>query len=152
MEALATTGTVTPVDDEPAARPRQRGEIGVYVDGRWLQLVLDPVERPDVLARLDVERLRRDVIGHVLGVDELDATSDVDYVPAPTGVDELVRRCDADGKVGFVMYPTDIADLMAVARAGELMPPKSSYFAPKPRSGVFLRVIGRGATAHLPSS
>ena len=88
----------------------------------------------------------------MLGVDELDATSDVDYVPAPTGVDELVRRCDADGKVGFVMYPTDIADLMAVARAGELMPPKSSYFAPKPRSGVFLRVIGRGATAHLPSS
>ena len=99
-----------------------------------------------------MERLRRDVIGHVLGVDELADNSDVDYVPGPTGVDELVARCDLDGKIGFVVYPTDIEDLMAVAAGGDLMPPKSSYFAPKPRSGVLLRVLGRGATSHLTPS
>lgn len=150
--ALRTVGMVEPVADRAAAEPHGRGEIGVYTHGRWFRLVLDPLERPTPLASLDVERLRRDVIGHVLGVDELADNSDVDYVPGPTGVEELVQRCDADGKIGFVMYPTDVEDLMAVAASGDLMPPKSSYFAPKPRSGVLLRVLGRGATAHLDPS
>lgn len=152
VAALATTGSVREVDGAESAVPLERGQVGVYAAGRWFLLQLDPLERPDALASLDVERLRRDVIGHVLGVDELDTDSDVDYVPAPTGIDELVRRCDGDGRIGFVVHPTDIADLMAVARAGELMPPKSSYFAPKPRSGLFLRVMGCGATGHLPPS
>jgi uncharacterized protein (DUF1015 family) len=150
--SLATVGTVIPAVDVGEAAPRRRGEIGVYQDGQWAKLVLDPQERPSALASLDVERLRRDVIGHVLGIDELAHGSGVDYVPGPSGIGELVARCDRDGMLGFVVFPTDIHDLMAVAKAGELMPPKSSYFAPKPRSGVFLRVLGIGATAHLPPS
>ncbi|MFT5202226.1 MAG: hypothetical protein ACI9C1_001612 [Candidatus Aldehydirespiratoraceae bacterium] len=150
--ALATVGTVTPADSAEEAMPAARGEIGVYHHGEWSRLVLDPLERPSALASLDVERLRRDVLGHVLGIDELATASGVDYVPGPSGVGELVNRCDADDKLGFLVFPTDINDLMAVAMAGDLMPPKSSYFAPKPRSGVFLRVLGSGATAHLPSS
>lgn len=150
--SLATVGAVIPARDADAAAPRRRGEIGVYHHGRWTKVVLDPQERPSALASLDVERLRRDVIGHVLGIDELAPGSGVDYVPGPSGVDELVARCDRDGMLGFVVFPTDIHDLMAVAQAGELMPPKSSYFAPKPRSGVFLRVLGIGATAPLPAS
>ncbi|MEZ5245417.1 MAG: DUF1015 family protein [Acidimicrobiales bacterium] len=151
-KSLATVGTVAAAADADDAAPRRRGEIGIYQDGQWAKLVLDPQERPSALASLDVERLRRDVIGHVLGIDELAHGSGVDYVPGPSGVGELVARCDADGMLGFVVFPTDIHDLMAVAQAGELMPPKSSYFAPKPRSGVFLRVLGIGATAHLPPS
>lgn len=150
--SLSTVGTVTAVDDATAAMPTTRGEIGVYHHGEWTKLVLDPLERPSALASLDVERLRRDVIGHVLGIDELAADSGVDYVPGPAGVGEVVTRCDADGLFGFIVHPTDINDLMEVAAAGDLMPPKSSYFAPKPRSGVFLRVLGCGATAHLPPS
>ncbi len=150
--SLATVGTISPAPDAAAAAPRARGEVGVYHHGEWSRLVLDPLERPSALASLDVERLRRDVLGHVLGIDELAPGSGVDYVPGPSGVDELVARCDADGLLGFVVYPTDIHDLMAVAAAGDLMPPKSSYFAPKPRSGVFLRILGVGATAHLPPS
>jgi len=150
--ALATVGAVTPETDAAAAAPRARGEVGVYHHGVWSRLVLDPLERPSALASLDVERLRRDIIVHVLGIDELAPHSGVDYVPGPSGVSELVARCDRDGMLGFVVFPTDIHDLMAVAAAGELMPPKSSYFAPKPRSGVFLRVLGVGATSHLPAS
>ena len=152
LASLTTVGSVHEVDDMAAAQPTRRGEVGVYHHGRWAKLVLDPLERPSALASLDVERLRRDVIGHVLGIDELAPYSGVDYVPGPSGIGELVARCDADGLLGFVVYPTDINDLMAVAEAGDLMPPKSSYFAPKPRSGVFLRVLGCGATAHLPES
>ena len=147
--ALGTVGTVTAVSGAAAARPTARGEVGVYHDRSWFRLVLDPVERPTALASLDVERLRRDVIGHVLGVDELEDNSDVDYVPGPAGIAELVARCDADGYVGLLVYPTDINDLMAVAAAGDLMPPKSSYLQPKPPSGIFLRTLGVGATKHL---
>ncbi len=149
VEALGTVGTVTAVSAVAAARPTARGEVGVYHDGSWFRLILDPLERPTTLASLDVERLRRDVIGHVLGVNELDANRDVDYVPDPSGTAELVARCDADGYVGLLVYPTDINDLMAVAAAGDLMPPKSSYLDPKPPSGVFLRTLGVGATKHL---
>ncbi len=152
VAALGTVGSIEEVPDVVGAAPNRRGEIGVYTDGSWYRLVLDPLERPSALASLDVERLRRDVMGHVLGVDELADDSDVDYVPGPTGIDELVARCDADHRIGFVVYPTDINDLMAVASAGDLMPPKSSYFAPKPRSGVFLRVLGCGVTSHLEPS
>ena len=150
--SLTTVGTVTPAADAEAAAPTARGEVGVYHHGTWTRLVLDPLERPSALASLDAERLRRDVIGHVFGIDELAPDSGVDYVPGPSGVGELVARCDDDGMLGFVVHPTGVNDLMAVAAAGDLMPPKSSYFAPKPRSGVFLRVLGSGATAHLPPS
>ena len=150
--ALATVGSIEAMPDLESAVPRKRGEVGVYIRGEWFRLVFDPRERPDALAALDVERLRRDVIGHVLGVDELADDPDVDYVPGPAGFGEVVARCDADGYIGFLVHPTAIADLMAVAAAGDLMPPKSSYFAPKPRSGLFLRVLGSGATAHLDPS
>ena len=101
---------------------------------------------------LDVELLRTNVIHELLGIDELQPNSGADYVPAPSGIDEVVRRCDDDGRIGFLMYPTSIEDLMAVAEANELMPPKSSYVAPKPRSGIFMRVLGTGATSHLDPS
>ena len=146
VEALRTVGRVNAVSGASAAQPTARGEFGVYQNGSWFRLVLDPLERPTPLASLDVERLRRDVIGHVLGVDELAPDSDVDYVPNPAGIAELVSRCDADGHVGLLVYPTDVNDLMAVAAAGDLMPPKSSYLEPKPPSGVFLRALGVGVT------
>ena len=92
------------------------------------------------------------MIRDLLGIDELQPDSGADYVPAPNGIDEVVRRCDEDGRIGFVMYATSIEELMAVADANELMPPKSSYVAPKPRSGIFLRVLGTGATSHLEPS
>lgn len=152
VAALGEVGTVEPVADAAAADPSERGQIGVYSEGHWWKLTLNDADHPSALDSLDVERLRRHVISGVMGVDELGEQSGVDYVPAPSGVAELVSRCDADGAVGFLVYPTDISDLMAVARAGDLMPPKSSYFAPKPRSGIFLRVLGCGATHHLPPS
>ncbi len=152
VEALQTVGSVTEVANASEAEPSEQGEIGVYSGGRWWKLVLSHGTHPSALDSLDVERLRREVISDVMGVDELAERGAVDYVPAPSGVDELAGRCDTDGAVGFLVYPTDIGDLMAVAEAGDLMPPKSSYFAPKPRSGIFLRVLGCGATSHLPPS
>ena len=135
------------------ARPRNRGEVGVYAAGAWHRLTLPPAtSEAGALDALDVDRLRRQMLDPVLGADELAATGTVDYVPDTAGLDELIRRCDRDGRVGFVMYPLSVDELLAVADEGSKMPPKSSFFYPKTRAGVFLRVLGRGATAHLDPS
>ncbi len=152
IAAFAERADVEAVDSRDAALPRDKGQVGVYIQGRWWRLRLAPVDRPGALAHLDVERVRRDLITGVLGIDELAPNSGIDYVPDPAGLDEIVRRCDLDGAVGLFLFPTSVAEIMAVAEAHELMPPKSSYVAPKPRSGIFLRILGSGATAHLAPS
>ncbi len=148
-------GELQRVPNAEEARPRRSGEVGVFVaDDGWHRLTLPPAP-PDsgALTSLDVDRLRRHVLDPVLGADELAARGTVDYVPDTAGLDELVRRCEATpGRVGFVMYPLSVDELLAVADEGSKMPPKSSFFYPKPRAGAFLRVLGRGATAHLDPS
>ena len=149
---LAEAGDLTEVGTLEEARPQQPREIGVYHQGNWWKLVLPEPETDSPVGTLDVELLRTAVIRDLLGIDELQPDSGADYVPAPNGIDEVVRRCDEDGRIGFLMYATSIEDLIAVADAKELMPPKSSYVAPKPRSGIFMRVLGTGATSHLDPS
>jgi len=135
------------------ARPRHRGEVGVYAAGAWHRLTLPPLDsEAGALDALDVERLRRQVLDPVLGAEELAAGGTVDYVPDTAGLDYLASRCDTAGHIGFVMYPLSVDELLAVADEGSRMPPKSSFFYPKPRSGAFLRVLGRGATAHMTPS
>ena len=152
ITALAAYGPVEEVGTLEEARPQRPRQVGVYHQGRWWRLDIPEPDTESPVATLDVERLRVDVVLPLLGIDELEPDSGADYVPAPNGIDEVVRRCDEDGLVGFVMYATSVDDLMAVADARELMPPKSSYVAPKPRSGIFLRVLGTGATGHLDPS
>jgi uncharacterized protein (DUF1015 family) len=149
IAALQEIGSVQRCGTQEEARPQAPQQIGVYHQHHWLLLTLPQPETASAVGRLDVERLRQDIIAEVFGIDELIPNSGIDYVPAPSGIDEVRLRCDEDGSVGFIMYPTTVGDLMAVADARELMPPKSSYVAPKPRSGIFLRLLGTGATRHL---
>ena len=152
LEALSQEAEVTPVHSSFAARPSGPGMAGLYLGGSWHRLELPPAVGNGAVSRLDVERLRLSVLGPVLGADELSQPSAVDYLPASAGFDELARRCDDENRVGFALHPLSVRDLMTVADEKGLMPPKSSFFSPKPRSGVFLRMLGRGATAHLPAS
>ncbi len=152
LDALSRATEVAPARTFEEACSGGRGTVGAYIAGSWHRLELPPAAGGRAVDRLDVERLRRSVLGPVLGLDELVHQSAVEYLPASVGADELAHRCDAQGRVGFALHPMSVAELMAVADEGGLMPPKSSFFAPKPRSGVFLRVLGRGATAHLPPS
>ena len=146
-------GELERVDTAEDARPRRRGEVGVYAAEAWHRLTLPmATSEAGALDSLDVDRLRRLVIDPVLGADELAGSGTVDYVPDTAGLDELIQRCAGRGRVGFVMYPLSVDELLAVADEGSKMPPKSSFFYPKPRAGAFLRVLGRGATAHLPPS
>ncbi|WP_419917990.1 DUF1015 family protein [Candidatus Poriferisocius sp.] len=152
LDALSRAAEVTPACSAADAYPRARGIVGVYIAGSWHKLGLPPPAGHRAVDHLDVERLRQSILGPVLGLDELAHRSAVEYLPESAGAQEMAARCDAGGKVGFALHPMTVRELMAVADEGGLMPPKSSFFAPKPRSGVFLRVIGQGATAHLPRS
>ena len=152
LEALSEEAEVTSVFSSFAARPSGPGIAGLYLGGSWHRLELPPATGTGAVSRLDVERLRRSILGPVLGAEELSQQGAVDYLPASAGFDELARRCDQENRVGFALHPLSVRELMAVADENGLMPPKSSFFAPKPRSGVFLRVLGRGATSHLPAS
>ncbi len=132
------------------ARPRHRGEVGVYAAGGWHRLTLPPLHTTTgALSQLDVDRLRCQVLDPMLGADELAATGNVEYVPDTAGLSELINCCDTADRVGFVMYPLSVDELLTVADEEGRMPPKSSFFYPKPRAGAFLRVLGSGATAHL---
>lgn len=152
LAALDDVAEVTPVFSSMQASPQKRGMAGLYLGGSWHQVALPPAVGNGAVNGLDVERLRRSILDPVLGVDELGVPGAVEYLPASLGFDELARRCDAEKRVGFAMHPMTVRELMAVADENGLMPPKSSFFAPKPRSGVFLRVLGRGATSHLAAS
>lgn len=123
-------------------RPQNKGELGLYLDGSWYHLtvrqefcVKDPVES------LDVAYLQREVLTPVLGIRDPRTDSRIDFVGGIRGLDELERRCHEDMAAAFAMYPTDIRELLAVADAGKLMPPKSTWFEPKLRSGLFIHRI-----------
>jgi uncharacterized protein (DUF1015 family) len=143
LEALWAVGPIEERDGAEAARPGLPGHVGVYLGGRWYSLVLPEAAGDRAVDLLDVVRLQDGVLGPVFGIIDPGRDPMIDYVPDPAGLDVLTGRCDEDGRVGFVMHPLSVTELMAVADAGGLMPPKSSYFEPKPRSGVFLRRLDR---------
>ena len=98
-----------------------------------------------VVDQLDVSRLQDGVLKPLFDIEDPGNDPVISYVPEPVGVATLESQCDATGSIGFILPPTSISELMAVADAGERMPPKSSYFEPKPRSGVFVRRLNREA-------
>lgn len=95
----------------------------------------------DPVKGLDVSLLQDLLLTPVLGIGDPKTEPRIDFVGGIRGLDELERRCQLDAKVAFAMYPTSIAQLFAVADAGLLMPPKSTWFEPKLRSGIFIHEI-----------
>lgn len=127
---------------EESYRPQCKGEIGMYLGNRWYCLRIkkerytgDPTED------LDVAVLQRDLLGPVLGISDPKVDDRIDFVGGIRGLEELVRRVHTDAKVAFAMYPTDIHELFDVSDAGKLMPPKSTWFEPKLRSGLLIHRI-----------
>ncbi len=143
LERLTQVGQLTPLAAGiDSARPSSSA-VSVYVDGGWHRLDLGESDGPP-LARLGVSVLQNTVLEPILGITEPNADPTIEFVADPVGIEELVRRCDADGGIAFIVPATTIDEIMTVADSNGLMPPKSSYFDPKPRSGIFLRVLEDG--------
>lgn len=124
--------------------PRQKGEIGMYLKDTWYRLkVKEERYTGDPVADLDVAILQRDLLEPVLGILDPKVDQRIDFVGGIRGLPELERRVHTDAMAAFAMYPTDIHELFAVSDAGKLMPPKSTWFEPKLRSGILIHKIER---------
>lgn len=139
LKALAEKFDVTPKETEPV-KPPQKGSFGLYVDGKWYLLtvkegVYDPA---DPVNSLDVAILQNNVLVPILGIGDIRTDKRIDFVGGIRGLKELERRANDDMALAFSMYPTSIEELMNIADADLLMPPKSTWFEPKLRSGLFI--------------
>lgn len=127
--------------DKPVS-PDTKCTFGMYLDGEWYLLTAhDDIRTDDPVDGLDVAILQNELLGPVLGISDPKTDSRIDFVGGIRGIKELERRVHEDMEVAFSMYPTSIAELFAVADAGKLMPPKSTWFEPKLRSGIFIHRI-----------
>lgn len=124
-------------------RPSQEKVFGMYLNGHWHQLVAKPGSYPvgDPVKSLDVAVLQDNLLGPVLGIQDPRTDKRIDFVGGIRGISELERRCKAGWAVAFALYPTQISQLMAVADSGQVMPPKSTWFEPKLRSGLVVRSL-----------
>ncbi|MGN0168853.1 MAG: DUF1015 domain-containing protein [Acetatifactor sp.] len=119
--------------------PDQKGTFGLYLGEEWYRLqAKEAILTEDVVEGLDVSLLQNYLLGPVLGILDPKTDKRIDFVGGIRGLEELERRVHTDMKAAFSMYPTSIRELFAVADAGKLMPPKSTWFEPKLRSGLFL--------------
>ena len=125
-------------------RPTEKGPFGMFLENEWSSLsAKDEIKSEDAVEGLDVSLLQNDLLDPILGIMDPKTDKRIDFVGGIRGLGELERRVHTDMKVAFSMYPTSIAELFAVADAGRLMPPKSTWFEPKLRSGLFLHEIER---------
>ena len=125
-------------------KPGKKGNFSMYLEGNWYLCTIRETDRStDPVKGLDVSLLQELLLAPVLGIGDPKTDKRIDFVGGIRGLDELERRCSVDGDCvcAFAMYPTDIQELFAVADAGLLMPPKSTWFEPKLRSGLFIHEI-----------
>jgi uncharacterized protein (DUF1015 family) len=127
-----------------AVRPAKKDEFGMYLEGQWysltaegaIQSITDPVER------LDVSVLQKFVLDPILGIHDPRTDKRVDFVGGIRGLGELERRVNSgEMKIAFSMYPTSLDELMAIADDNKVMPPKSTWFEPKLRDGLFVHFL-----------
>ena len=138
---LSTTFRVEP--SVAPVRPTRHGEYGMYLSRQWYRLTIDPTRIPeDPVARLDVSLLQDHLLAPVLGISDPRRDKRIDFVGGSRGLSELAARVDSgEMAVAFALYPVRLQELLAVADAGEIMPPKSTWFEPKLLDGLLSNVI-----------
>jgi len=126
--------------EKDAFKPEKKGQFSMYLDNEWyLCEINDELKKiDDPVASLDVSLLQDYLLAPVLGIGDPRTDKRIDFVGGIRGLSELERRANGDMKVSFAMYPTGITELFDVADNGMLMPPKSTWFEPKLRSGLFI--------------
>ncbi len=131
------------VSETTDPEPKETGHFTMYLDNKWYSLTAkegtfaadDPVES------LDVAILQKNVLEKVLNLFDIRTNTRIDFIGGIRGTKELEKRCNEDMKVAFALYPTSVNQLMSVADSGEVMPPKSTWFEPKLRSGMVTRSL-----------
>ncbi len=140
LDKISEKFDVEVYNGDGAYRPVQKKTFGMYLNGSWyiLKAKAEIVNDDDPVQRLDVSILQKNLLEPILGIEDPRTDSRIDFVGGIRGLSALEDRVNTDMKVAFSMYPTTMDDLLGIADAGEVMPPKSTWFEPKLRSGLFV--------------
>lgn len=142
LSALEKAGFTVSAPQKEAISPSSKGSFGLYLNGSWYLVTASlPLLSDDPVKGLDVSILQDRILGPILGIGDPRTDKRIDFVGGIRGLSELERRVSEDMTLAFSMYPTSIKELLSVADAGLLMPPKSTWFEPKLRSGLFLHSL-----------
>lgn len=144
LDKVAEKFTITPYGGDGVLKPNKKHTYGMYLDGEWmlLQAKEGSYDAADPVARLDVSILQQNLLAPILGIGDPRTDKRIDFVGGIRGLQTLADRVDSGAMaVAFSMYPTTMEDLMDIADAGAIMPPKSTWFEPKLRSGLFIHKL-----------
>ena len=124
-------------------KPVEKHCIGLYIGGQWFHLKAwpDVYEKKDIVGQLDVQILHDKVLAPVLGIKDERRDPRIRFVGGNRSLKQLGEMAKEEGGIAFAMYPTSVEDLMQIADEGKLMPPKSTWFEPKLRSGIFIHKL-----------
>ena len=134
---------VTESKSTEPVKPAKKHTFGMYVEDKWYILeAKDGIyNAEDPIDSLDVAILQNNVLTPILGIEDVRTSERIDFIGGIRGLKELEKRVHTDMKIAFSMYPTEVSDIMSVADIGEVMPPKSTWFEPKLRSGLFVHKL-----------
>nr|DAD54342.1 TPA_exp: hypothetical protein CAETHG_RS10855_2 [Clostridium autoethanogenum DSM 10061] len=144
MNKISEKFNVKEYESKDPYRPSKKHTYGMYLGGKWYEIeakegTYDPC---DVVEKLDASVLQNNLLNPILGIDDPRTNPRIDFVGGIRGLNELEKRVDKEREgVAFSMYPTTLDDLMGIADAGKVMPPKSTWFEPKLRSGLFIHEL-----------
>ncbi|MHC2994975.1 MAG: DUF1015 domain-containing protein [Candidatus Atribacteria bacterium] len=143
MEKISQNFKIEKHKGEGPYRPVAKHTFGMYLGNSWYKLTAQPMtfNENDVVERLDVSILQNNLLAPILGIKDLRTDQRMEFVGGIRGLKELERRVDKGMEVAFALFPTSIEELMTVADAGKIMPPKSTWFEPKLRSGLFIHKL-----------
>lgn len=145
MSALERVGSLQ--RNTGKSKPTAVGEVSVYIQGAWHSLLLAPASDASPVAQLDVSRLQDQILAPLLGIADPRRDQRIEFVGGIRGSDYLQQAVDKEqAAVAFAMYPTTCDQLMAISDADAIMPPKSTWFEPKLRSGLFIHTFERPAS------
>ncbi|MGQ9615278.1 MAG: DUF1015 domain-containing protein [Spirochaetota bacterium] len=121
--------------------PREKGQFGMYLDKCWYLLKpkkIIKIHSDDPVSKLDLTLFQREILEPLIGITDQKSDTRIDFVGGPSSSMKLMEKVDAEGGVAFTLYPVTVDELMAVSDAGMIMPPKSTWFSPKLRSGLLI--------------
>lgn len=143
LDKLDEKFIITKSENNAPVKPYKKHTFGMDIENEWYMLEAKPgiFDESDPIDQLDVAILQNNVLTPILGIEDVRTSDRIDFIGGIRGIKELEKRVNSDMKIAFSMYPTEVHDIMDVADIGEVMPPKSTWFEPKLRSGLFIHKL-----------
>ena len=143
LKKLEKDFIVTKSENNAPVKPSKKHTFGMDIENDWylLEAKEGTFDAEDPINQLDVAILQNNVLTPILGIEDVRVSDRIDFIGGIRGIQELEKRVNTDMKIAFSMYPTEVHDIMDVADIGEVMPPKSTWFEPKLRSGLFIHKL-----------